>query len=201
MRHQKTDLSKQSWLSLELARWRWQVVYPVGKLKGNGFLQNYPKKHSELASVLSGEKWKWWTESSKGTETEWRASLLCVTSVTSDSATLWTVARQAPQSLGSSRQEYWSGFPCPPPGDLPDPEFEPTSATLQVDSLLCEPTGELPLFISFTLTLNHILSLLVTLYLAFLLCVQKDYEFLDSTIIHCGDLINTTWMNSCLGIM
>ena len=114
-----------------------------------------------------------------------------VTSVTSDSATQWTVARQAPQSLGSSRQEYWSGFPCPPPEDLLDPEFEPTSAALQVDSLLCEPTGELPLFIPFTLTLNHILSLLVTLSLAFLLCVQKDYEFLDSTIIHSGDLINT----------
>ena len=39
--------------------------------------------------------------------------------------TLWTVARQAPLSMGLSRQEYWSGVPCPPPGDLPDPEFEP----------------------------------------------------------------------------
>jgi len=36
-------------------------------------------------------------------------------------ATLWTVARQAPLSKGFSRQEYWSGLPCPPPGDLPDP--------------------------------------------------------------------------------
>ena len=35
-------------------------------------------------------------------------------------ATLWTVARQAPLSMGFSRQEYWSGLPCPPPGDLPD---------------------------------------------------------------------------------
>ena len=41
--------------------------------------------------------------------------------------TLWTVARQAPLSMGFSRQEYWSGLPCPPPGDLPDPETEPTS--------------------------------------------------------------------------
>ena len=35
-----------------------------------------------------------------------------------------TVAHQAPLSMGFSRQEYWSGFPCPPPGDLPDPGIE-----------------------------------------------------------------------------
>ena len=40
---------------------------------------------------------------------------------------LWTVACQAPLSMGFSRQEYWSGFPCPPPGDLPDPGIQPTS--------------------------------------------------------------------------
>ena len=43
-------------------------------------------------------------------------------SVVSDSATPWTVALQAPLSMGFSRQEYWSGLPCPLPGDLPDPE-------------------------------------------------------------------------------
>ena len=41
--------------------------------------------------------------------------------------TLWTVARQAPPSMGFSRQEYRSVLLCPPPGDLPDPEIEPTS--------------------------------------------------------------------------
>ena len=42
-------------------------------------------------------------------------------------ATLWTVACQAPLSMGFSRQEYWSGLPCPPPGDLPNPGIEPAS--------------------------------------------------------------------------
>ena len=42
-------------------------------------------------------------------------------------AILWTVARQASLSMGFSRQEYWSGWPCPPPGDLPDSRIEPTS--------------------------------------------------------------------------
>ena len=41
--------------------------------------------------------------------------------------TLWTVACQAPLSLGFSRQEYWSGLPCPPAGDLPDPGIKPAS--------------------------------------------------------------------------
>ena len=42
-------------------------------------------------------------------------------------ATLWTIGCQVPLSLGFSRQEYWSGLPCVPPGDLPDPGIEPTS--------------------------------------------------------------------------
>ena len=56
-----------------------------------------------------------------------------VTSVTSNSATLWTVA-----SMGFSRQEYWSGLPFPPPGDLPNPGMETSSLmspALEVDSL------------------------------------------------------------------
>ena len=44
-------------------------------------------------------------------------------------ATLWTVAHQAPLFLGLSRQEYWSGLPCPPPGDLPNPGIKPASLT------------------------------------------------------------------------
>ena len=44
--------------------------------------------------------------------------------------TLWTVAHQAPLSMGVSRQEYWSGLPFPPPGDLPDPGIEPASPAL-----------------------------------------------------------------------
>ena len=46
---------------------------------------------------------------------------------------------KAPLSMGVFRQEYWSGLPCPPPGDLPDPVIQPTSPTspaLQADSLL-----------------------------------------------------------------
>ena len=44
-------------------------------------------------------------------------------------ATPWTVARQAPLSMGFSSQEHWSGLPCPPPGDLPDLGIEAASLT------------------------------------------------------------------------
>ena len=47
--------------------------------------------------------------------------------VSDSSETPWTVAHQVPLSMGFSMLEYWSGWPCPPPGDLPDPGIEPTS--------------------------------------------------------------------------
>ena len=70
-----------------------------------------------------------------------------------------TVADQAPVSMGFSRQDYWRGLPFPSPGDLPHPEMEPGSPTLQADALtsetpgkpkeywtrlLCPPPGDLP---------------------------------------------------------
>ena len=58
--------------------------------------------------------------------------------------TLWTVAHQAPLSTGFSRQEYWSGLPFPPPGDLPNPGIKPASPVspaLQADSLPLSQRG------------------------------------------------------------
>ena len=52
-----------------------------------------------------------------------------------DSATPWTIARQAPLSMGSPRQESWSELPLPSPGDLPDPGVEPTSPAWQAGSI------------------------------------------------------------------
>ena len=61
---------------------------------------------------------------------------VCVCSVTSDSATPWTVAHQAPLSMGFSRQEYCSGLPFPSPGHLPDTGTEARSPALRTDSFL-----------------------------------------------------------------
>ena len=53
-----------------------------------------------------------------------------------------TVDHQAPLSMGFSRQEYWSGLPCPPLGDRPNPGIEFMPPTLQVDSSPTEPPGK-----------------------------------------------------------
>ena len=62
-------------------------------------------------------------------------------------ATLWTVVRQAPLSQGFPRQEYWSGLPCPSPGELPNPGTEPMSPALKEGSLPLSHQGSLDICI------------------------------------------------------
>ena len=60
-------------------------------------------------------------------------------------ASVMSDSHQAPLSVEFSRQEYWSGLPCPPPGDLPNPGIKPVSLAslaLQADSLYTEPPGK-----------------------------------------------------------
>ena len=64
-------------------------------------------------------------------------------------ATPWTIAHQAPLSMGFSRQEYWSGLPCPSPGDLPDPGINPSSPALAGGFFTAEPPGN-PIYFSAT---------------------------------------------------
>ena len=77
-------------------------------------------------------------------------------------ATPWTVAHQAPPSMGFSRQEHWSGLPFPSSGDLPNPGIKPWSATLQANSLQSELPGK-PQF--------HMWKMLVSEWVKSLSCV------------------------------
>ena len=70
----------------------------------------------------------------------------------SNSATLWTVARQAPLSMAFSKQEYWSGLPFPSLGHLPNPGIEPGCPALQADALPSEPPGKPVILYDCTLT-------------------------------------------------
>ena len=82
----------------------------------------------------------WTTREAQG----W-VSLSVSCSVVSDSATPWTVAHQAPLSMGFPRQEYWSGLLCPPPGHLPYPRTEPqspASPALAVGFFTTSPLGK-----------------------------------------------------------
>ena len=69
-------------------------------------------------------------------------SFLCVLGRVRLFTTPCTVARQGPLSMGFSRQEYWSGVPCPPPGDLPDPGIEPVSPASAGGFFTMEPPGK-----------------------------------------------------------
>ena len=57
-------------------------------------------------------------------------------------ATPWNVAHQAPLCMELPRQEYWSGLPCPPPGDLLHPEIKPGSPALAGKFFMAEPPGK-----------------------------------------------------------
>ena len=79
---------------------------------------------SSVASLASAFVWKWKCSSLS------RVWLF---------GTPWTVAHQAPLSTGFSREEYWSGLPCPSPGDLPNPGIKSGFPALKANSLLSEP--------------------------------------------------------------
>ena len=105
-------------------------------------------------------------------------------------STPWPVAHQDPLSMGFSRQQYWNGLSCPPPGDLPDPGIKPTSLTLhwQAGSLPAAPPGkplavytfyllELLFWLPWVLAAAHRLSLVV---------VCRGYSSLGFMASHCG---------------
>ena len=99
-------------------------------------------------------------------------------------ATLWTVARQAPLSMGFSRQEYWSGLPCPP-GDLPNPGTEPTSLT--------SPS----LAGGFFITSTHLGSLYMYIYIYIYISPLLEISFLFRFPCSLGHSLNVAvWKNS-----
>ena len=90
--------------------------------------------------------WGFWTpQRTFTTICFWKVCVLSSSVASNSFMTPWPEAHQAPLSMGSPRQAYWSGLLFPPPGDLPDPGIEPQcplSPALQVDSLPTEPTGK-----------------------------------------------------------
>ena len=89
--------------------------------------------HLPIDSLHAGHK-MWGTKC-------WLFTLPCGFSVASDTVTSWTITHQTPRSMGFSQQEYWSGLPFPPPGDLSDRGVELVSPSLQADSLLLSHRG------------------------------------------------------------
>ena len=99
------------------------------------------------------------------------------------SVTPWTVACQAPLSMGFLRQEHWSGLSFLSPGDLPDPGIEPTSLALQVDS---SPLRHLTLS---SFPVLHTMSLLV-IHLKY--SSDDTLSFLSSVFLYHCELLRVT---------
>ena len=136
------DYNPPDLLSMEFSRQKYWSRYP---LPSPGNLLNLgiePKSPALQADFILSEP--------PGKPQYIVCTVLCsFASIVRLSVTLWTVAHQTLQSMGFSRQEYWSGLPCPPPGELPDPGIEPMSPALQVDSL---PLSHQGIILSNTLT-------------------------------------------------
>ena len=100
------------------------------------------------------------------------ASMLSCFSQVQLFATLWTIVHQALLPMGFSRQEYWSGLPCPPPGDLPNPGIEPES-----------PVS--PAFQAVSLLLSHQGNPTGTI------------QFISVQLLSCVQLFVTPWTTAC----
>ena len=101
--------------------------------------------HCSIQYCLKNSRGAWWVTKSRTCLSTHAYSAMNIVEVAQSCpnfATAWTVACQAPPSMGFSRQEQWSGLPLPPPGDHPNPGIEPGSQTLQADSLPSEPPGK-----------------------------------------------------------
>ena len=91
--------------------------------------------------------------------------------------TLWTVAHQAPLSMGFSNQEYWSGLPFPSAGDLPDPGIKPRSPALLADSLPTELWGKPYTALTYSfLNLEPVHCSMSGSNCCFLICIQISQE-------------------------
>ena len=94
------------------------------------------------------------------------------------SATPWTIAHQAPLSMGFARQEYWSGLPFPSPGDRPNPGIDPRSPALRADALTSEPPGKhYTVFVLYFLFPDSHQNFLHHFFLCFFVSLSLIYYF------------------------
>ena len=122
---------------------RWKKIYlaNTNQKKAGVVIITADRVDYRVKSIIRGkERYFTMTKSSvhQQDKTFIKRYIHCVCFVTQSCPTLWPHGLQPTRLFclwGFSRQEYWSGLPCPPPGDLPNTGIEPRSPTLQVDSL------------------------------------------------------------------
>ena len=133
-----------SWLENPMDRGAWQSI----GLQSQTRLKQL-STHACLCALRNHRRTfirRYITSDTSNPETRSSPALMCLRSTCVHLShlcpTLWTVAHQAPLSMGFSSQDYWSGLFCPPPEDLSNPRTESRSPELQEYSLLTEPLGK-----------------------------------------------------------
>ena len=131
---QLTSVAPVNRYLISLKRWTWRTVSYRTRSELFVVLDKNILciKHSINIWWLGRYLWKFWKTVNYFTNVRCKSYALCACMQSHFSPvwifeTPWTVAHQATLSMGFSRQEYWSGRPCPPPGDLPNPGSEPVS--------------------------------------------------------------------------
>ena len=120
-------------------------------------------------------------------------------------ATPWTVARQAPLFMAFPRQEYWSGQPFPPPGDLSHPGIKPVSPALHADSLPSNPPGKPSPIVSITIYLLMSLRFLplvqnssgLQTYILLLLLPCVSHRFLSRPVFMTSPRAGASYFRYC----
>ena len=141
----------------EMAGWHhWCNGHEPGKTLGDGEEQRslaccspWGHRESDITGLLNNnndnlrKRWQW-CPMGKGEYFKYIVKKVKVKSLSCVQlfAIPWTVAHQAPLSIGFSRQEYWSGLPFPSPGDLPNPGIKPRAPALQADALTSDSPGK-----------------------------------------------------------
>ena len=120
-----------------------QCLIPFGSGRSSGEGNGYPLQYSCLENPMDRRAWQLESTGSQRVKNDWsdKREVKVLVSHVQLIATSWTIDGQAPLSMESLGQEYWSVLLCPFPGDLPNPGSEPVVPTLQAVSLLLSHQG------------------------------------------------------------
>ena len=165
--------------------WQPTPVFLPGKSHGQRSLVDYSPCNSPRGHERVGHDWIPGSAAT-GITVIWCLVVVQLLSRVLLFVTPRAIAHQVPLSVGFSRQQYWSGLPFPPPGDLPDSGIKPRSPALQVDTLLTAPPGKsshLVVFFKVHFPVCFLSAVLVLDLTSLVVSIHKDRQSRSPTVL------------------